>query len=93
MSSPTRLRVINITISDTYLQCAQLGPDCPGSRKELMGPQVVTESIRAGTPVWESLVPRHVVDEIKENKLVQPGPLSPFPPSHLPSPSGMQANS
>jgi len=32
--------------------------------------KVVTESIRAGTPVWESLVPRHVVDEIKENKLL-----------------------
>lgn len=32
--------------------------------------KVVTESIRAGTTTWESLVPRHVVEEIKTNKLL-----------------------
>ncbi len=56
-----------------------------GRRRELLMhtdvSKVVTESIRAGTPLWESLVPRHVVDEIKENSLVAPPA-----PSFLPAP-------
>lgn len=33
--------------------------------------KAVTESIRAGTPLWESLVPKHVSEEIKANQLVR----------------------
>ncbi len=32
--------------------------------------QIVTESIRAGTPDWESLVPRHVCEQIKAQNLL-----------------------
>ena len=32
--------------------------------------RVVTDSIRAGTPLWESLVPHHVATEIKQKNLL-----------------------
>ena len=32
--------------------------------------RTVSDSIRAGTPLWESLVPKHVAEEIKSKHLL-----------------------
>jgi hypothetical protein len=56
--------------------------------------KAVTESIRAGTPLWESLVPKHVSEEIKANQLLGYRTPSPqhSPRSVLPNGNGHGSN-
>ena len=74
------------------MQCAIAYPALSFGRDLLMHrdvTRVVTESIRAGTSVWESLVPRHVSEEIKTKHLL--GYRS-QPQQQLPSHNGSHAN-